>query len=409
MNATRFLIVFLCTVTFFSGGCKFPEGKKSNQYSSVLTVPLNQTTLVKNGALFDRAQFDCDDKGFPSNSGIKYLAQSYWPELGDLTVEGVSAGASTSAIFSVANDERVVFFFKVSLVDDDFSVWHNLKAVQDNVVNKIKDSSDSCLPIVTSVEQFFTYTVEQENDSKNYIIEVIHAAQGISAANLAQDDEVFIEDLKQAAYMIGRSLGAFHKFFMKHAEKNCDAWRTVTHGDFHTGNVFVEGVAGKDCCNIYFIDNETMGHSLKELQKIDWDILEFIFVSMLYFDAEIECDPFIDPGTVNDEQWERVVIFYKAFVEGYISVFADERKLLLREYIVDLLHEWFEVAVWCVQELEQQHNVQEVKDHAMLEPFAHADLQVGTWEGFIDFLAGQSKDGLEQVMIRLNQAKKVLC
>ncbi len=317
-------------------------------------------------------------EGYPTIPAIKKLIEEHLPIAGNVTVNKVGGGASTEAVYAIFNEQRkIIFFCKVSTVktNEAHQAWENLAEIQKSRVGHfvagLHNNQDA--PIITSVEKFFRY--HQSSSSwfsmaaqKKYVIEVTHAAQGKAVADFLNDSQS-LEKLKNAGMAVGKALGTLHKAFIVNTHQGPNDWLTTVHGDFHLCNVFVEylpakpypetkykqketgrqtmpmpSFSAKEMWRVYFIDNETIRHSLNTPKKIQEDLLYFIFLPMSYWG-------YLNPGSISDDVWNNVLTFFSAFLEGYVTVFPEERQSELATYINNLLSKCFVRAVDCCEKM----------------------------------------------------------
>ncbi len=301
-----------------------------------------------------------DASGFPTIDMIRNIVSEHWPELGHVMIKPVSGGANTGAIYLILDDtsKKSIFFCKVSPVrtSGEAQAWENLMTIQQSrvglLIPGLRKYQDA--PIITRVEKFFRY----RRGSEKFVIEVTHAAQG-NCVNKYVTGEIPVlpGELATIGKVVGRSLGIFHREFMKNIEKSPKQWKTVIHGDSHLENIFIKRfdakkikvdvdttITNKEFYRVYFIDNETIKNAIVERKRINWDLINFIFTPMFFW-------KYIDVKRVNDAQWNNICIFYAAFLDGYISAFPGEQGIRLEAYIENEIGSWIKLAMDCVDDI----------------------------------------------------------
>ncbi len=285
---------------------------------------------------------ELDDIDYPTSKAIKNLVQTFWPELGDVTIKKESGGSYTGIIFSashvVTGTLKKVFFLKVSN-NNAFESWKNLQKIQQSKIGQFYGCQTSCSPIITSVEKFFIY---KDTENKNHTIEVTHAAKGESASTIMLS--AALQDEKNwCAREIGAALATFHRAFMSyHHVFLPESWRTFTHGDFHQGNVFFHKT--KDFSRVFFIDNETMAKSLDNPQPIADDVVHF-------FLKQTESMQFLMNTT--DQEWSSIVIFLHHFIKGYVGSYPRRHRERVICYLQDLINKQVSAGLPSIDEIPE--------------------------------------------------------
>ncbi len=289
-----------------------------------------------------------DEDGRPTPAAIKKLVTEYWPALGQITVRSIDGGAHTDIIYGIFSEKKPVFFFKISPQPEEKSAeaWENLVKIQKERIGRftsgLKNNVEA--PIITRVEKIFKYHDKLNNA---HIIEVTHAAQGDCVDSLISGKiKKQPEELAKMGASVGKALGLLHKSFMDQSKNAANKWLTITHGDFHPGNIFIKYFPAKDKAKefwrVYFIDNETMKLSLEKSQKIDSDVMYFIFFPMFSWGYLVDKDAPI---------WENMITFYSSFLKAYVSVFPEERQSDLSKYINTLLDQLLKPMLGAVAEV----------------------------------------------------------
>lgn len=324
--------------------------------------------------------------GQPTVAYLQRVLDEHMPELGPIELIEVSSDDAPALVYKVCTntdgreDKRALLVLKVNPVldddDDTVAVSRKLALLQRGSVGRLGWKHElrkkfPFLPVITSVECFFSYT---DQFGKKRIIEVLHPARGTSAYDiLVRRTPLPHETLWECGVAVGRSLASFHRAMAR-------AQATEVHGDFHLKNVFIESrfssvlavdilkrktgikqhipltdaademarrlvakvgqpVAGS--YTVSFIDNETMYHKKKHKQYIDWDINAFIMIPVLYW-------KFLYASDIQQSIWDSTIHFYKAFLTGYLSLMPETYYGYLRE----IIFAWLDTADAIIQEID---------------------------------------------------------
>lgn len=387
--------------------------------------PLKPIDLVNIGLSSD---------GYPTIATIKDLVAEYWPSLGNITVKQFAGGANSGTVLGIFNqNNRLTFVFKVSTANEDTTsaAWENLAEIQRHRVNSFGATlkRNPKAPIITSVERFFRYF---NGRHQRCVIEVTHAAQGAPVSILLNGTtHLPLRENLAIAAMVGRALGTMHSTFATNTEQDFSEIRTMIHGDFHPENVYAKFINNTSSLpdtlrrkndafaqeqapidtrqflmrdnltvnphgRVYFIDNETIKQSLHDKKRIDWDVLEFIFVPMLYWKH-------VTP-LISERQFWRNIDFYKQFLNGYVEVFPQERQAELNLYLKNLLRAWLDLALTCVTRIAAGQEVN--ADLPEFKPVSNPEASLYTWQGFITILKESSPETLDVIKSRLDYAAK---
>lgn len=181
--------------------------------------------------------------------------------------------------------------------------------------NRTKDFPVIDLPI--------SYLYYNANNTNHYI-SIMPKAHGKEFMNVINDyislpDDLNKKKLKRAYSALGRTLGNFHRTFMR-PNKNSLKGTTITHGDLHARNFFYD----EDTDTIYWIDNERIGISTLTPQSIfndlDWALFLPFQSDWLKLNKNIKNNP---------ESWFET--FYSDFFNSYLDAFGDNKKLHAQE------------------------------------------------------------------------------
>ncbi len=357
-------------------------------------------------------------KGDPTIQALKNLIHKYWPSLGKISINLTKGGANTRVVYAIINEQgKIVFFCKISTVDSDkkYQAWENLAEIQKSRVGQFTYglSTYKDRPIITLVEKFFRY---KKPNGDACVIEITHLAQGSCVNNFLDGSQnASLKELTIIGKTVGKALGSLHHRFMININQSPDNWRTIIHGDFHPENVFIKylqehrgalqyydqqvyedpSTVVPEFYRVYFIDNETIRLSIDKLQEIDWDLLAFICLPMLYW-------KYLNPQEISENQWNNILTLFSSFLDGYVSVFPEERQPELIGYIKNMFSEWFTMALECVDKIVKN---QPIKLKAKnFKRFTDSDSKYGTWEGFIDFVE-DNKQQVRSITKRLQEAR----
>ncbi len=327
----------------------------------------------------------CDENGYATAWGIEQLFKSpvekyIW--LKDLIVREVpkseAPGSFTGKMFKAylrekrkreADElgvlERPLFFIKITN-NSAIDVWKNLGKIQESRIGRFgyEAMSNPEMPIIVSMEMFLTYYDQFGN---NRAIEVMHVAKGKSIANLLNGaiDDVTSSgsllpakqaDLECCGQKLGKALGLFHCYFMNYVKPNdAETWRTVTHNDFHFGNVFFDKVGPR----VYFIDNERMAGVFeyqggkKQANRIDDKgkiLIDKLSNPLIDFDQHIKSSfgqlakfAVVKP---DEQKVERLIysiyaIYTQSFIKGYLSAYPVDKnkRKYMALYLKSLMYE----------------------------------------------------------------------
>ncbi|OFW96660.1 MAG: hypothetical protein A2977_01460 [Alphaproteobacteria bacterium RIFCSPLOWO2_01_FULL_45_8] len=227
--------------------------------------------------------------------------------------EGGHPGASTQKLFLVRNNplcpqagpQKLVFIIKELSSDPEKAgtEMSNLSILQKSpALRELGKFKDPSLPQLTFTEDFYWY--ENWKGESSYLT-LIHAARGTSLIDLYEEDPQGPKTLK-AFEKLGEVLANFHKRFL--TGKNCllkggqdiNQCFTVSHGDLHPVNVFFDGKF------IYFIDTETMNHSLEARTPLLKDAAYLFLLPTCYWGEGNKYKP-----------------AYRVFMNSYINHLTD--------------------------------------------------------------------------------------
>ena len=200
---------------------------------------------------------------------------------------------------------KPLFFLKISRADLQ-GIPKKLEELQKGPVGRfgLKAMSNRELPIIVLQEMFFIY---RGQDNKNHTIEVMHIAHGKQLSAIIDSHD---QNDQQWAEKVGKALGLFHLEFMKYNNSSSPMdWKTMTHGDFHLGNVFFDEKTSR----VYFIDN--VGMSIEN----PFEDLKFLIDLTIHGFSDWNKD-------------SRTVNFVLYFIKGYLSAYPlDKRKSVVTD------------------------------------------------------------------------------
>lgn len=166
-------------------------------------------------------------------------------------------------------------------------------------------------------------------DQKTYV-SIMPLAEGSELLDLVYEEIIEPDSLVRLEEMmqkVGLALGSVHfgmarneiKISMSNPQFDFSRFRTVTHGDFHLGNIFFNETNHK----VSFIDNASFANSLRAPADFMLDLYVF-YLSLRNntFDAP-------SPSAFN--------ALITSFIGGYISAFPATARKGLKTYITDLL------------------------------------------------------------------------
>lgn len=325
--------------------------------------------LAKNGFL--------NHEGYPQLAVIQRIVEKNWPTLGPITVTDLTAslgGSFTGALFSVKRQgsDTNIFIIKIGQHSAEEAAA-NIKRIQESPIGRLgyiashKNTYKNIegLPIITSIEKFFTYT---DIHGKPHTIEIMQAAQGKRLYEILTL-EIPGYDANQCAYQTGYALGAFQNAFIRIGNaQDPKTWKVIAHGDFQQKNIFVKYARKKtlstdfarktnlkkrttltnqadataeqilnrpdkvaeEYYQVYFIDNELMAASLDTLQPVEKDIMYFIFNFVITWKSL---------WTSKEDQWAKECSFFTYFVRGFIDAYPEEKQPILSNYLLEKVKE----------------------------------------------------------------------
>lgn len=272
-----------------------------------------------------------DSKGFPTESTIKsIILKDFFPNKNpqDIKVDVVRGGSFTNNIYRVSYQNKPVLFLKISSQPKS---TQNLASLQQNMIGRIGMQShyesalesgvQKNLPIVTWMEKIYTY---KNQFGQNQIIEVMHAAKGKSVWSIVNDPKTTSATRAKIYETVGKSLGSFQQFFMKYNDPNNPAtWETVSHGDFHPLNIFLDTAKSQ----VYLIDNETMQtKTLQETSKKAWNSVNELSDFKVFI---------LSNRKWNKQNSDRTIEMQDNFIKGYLESFPADKRSILAQYLKD--------------------------------------------------------------------------
>lgn len=148
-----------------------------------------------------------------------------------------------------------LFFLKIGLKDYEEVLKKLIELEKGPIASFNRNAlSNKAYPIIVLHEMFLIY---KDKNQIKYGIEVMHLAHGEQVSSIMKNDsDTSIK--KDCAEKVGKALGLFHLYFMNyHNSSDPKQWTTMTHGDFHSRNIFFNKKSGR----VYFIDNADMRKS----------------------------------------------------------------------------------------------------------------------------------------------------
>lgn len=265
---------------------------------------------------------------YPTETAIKFLVEKEWPNVSPVMVKKFKGGSYTGALFAVSTEPQPgkpganIFFVKVSNINAQQAA-QNLTAIQESSVGRLMNAAlrhptmYSKLPILTTVEQLFKY---QGFDSKQYTIEVTHAARGQCVYDILMKKVPTPAPFEEIGFTVGKAMGSFHCRCIRSGDPQDPAtWRTITHNDAHPSNMFYYKTP--HFSRIYFIDNETMAKSLPDPKSILADVVFLIFLPTIYWNKTIS------------PNWDNFKPFFRGFLNGYSAAYPQEVQQALQVFL----------------------------------------------------------------------------
>jgi tRNA A-37 threonylcarbamoyl transferase component Bud32 len=161
---------------------------------------------------------------------------------------------------------------------------------------------------------------------KNYLT-VLPIAQGISAKKLTENLTPSSTKLDDIMTKIGRALGEFHYNLASEEQKNnlsstslFNNFKTITHGDFHLGNVLI------DMDTISFIDNASIAESLRDPQSPFIDIIRLYSIFL-----------YLNNPNKSTQIFSTIKHSFLSFIQGYIEAYPTNERELIRKSILNML------------------------------------------------------------------------
>ncbi len=279
----------------------------------------------------ENVTLECDTTGFPTKDAIKNLMikQYFSNEMAStIEVDSFYLEANEGIMYIInridpnTHLKKAIFFLKIST---RFS-QKDLTAIQEgDIGRKVVEAryTDSNLaipkknlPIIAWIEKFFIYN-DPKGDKK--IIEITHAAQGLRVFDIITKHP---KDIKNCGQAVGKALGSFQQAFMNYDWADvASTWRTVAHGDFHTGNILYNPTTMR----VYFIDIATM----RSNSKITTDFEYLIFHP--YFRRDSSDNEFIS-------KWQLYTDFFVSIFQGYIESFPRNKQAIVAEDLLAYVH-----------------------------------------------------------------------
>ncbi|MBX3486397.1 MAG: hypothetical protein KF798_00630 [Candidatus Paracaedibacteraceae bacterium] len=161
---------------------------------------------------------------------------------------------------------------------------------------------------------------------KNYLT-VMPIAQGTSAQTLAKKNQSSPQEFDKIMAQTGRSLGEFHYQLASDKQKeelasslDFNTFRTVTHGDFHLGNILISGDI------VSFIDNASIADSLKEAQSPFIDIIRLYSMSLYIYNSNSDMETF-----------RMIKHSFLPFIHEYIEAYPSNERESIQKTILNML------------------------------------------------------------------------
>ncbi len=260
-----------------------------------------------------------DTSGYPTTDAIEKLMREQYFGDKKVIVKLQYTGANSDQIYNISVEEKPIFFLKISKMQIYTS--YSLNYMQESHIGRVGIESRYAdtklliakknLPIIAWVEKFYIY--DNPKSSQIQTMELIHAAKGGPISSIISPNKQDLIAKQACMKATGIALASFQQIFMDYKDPNDpQTWQTVSHGDFHPGNVFFD----TNKSQVYFIDNETM----KTKSSVDRDITTFFFNNA--FTPEYRKYKTID--------YARQV---NTFFDGYINAFPPDKQVVLAKYL----------------------------------------------------------------------------
>lgn len=275
---------------------------------------------------------ECDATGFPTKDAIKDLMvkEYFFKEIAATVEVSTMYLEGTEEIIYIINGvnpytqlKKAIFFLKIStrFSQKDLTTIQEGDIGRKAVAARYADSNLAIpkknLPIIAWIEKFFIYSDPRGNKK---IIEMAHAAQGFQVFEIIKEHP---ENIKSCGQAVGKALGSFQQAFMNYGyEYDASTWRTVAHGDFHTGNILYNPTTMR----VYFIDIATMRSNCSI--KTDFEYLIF----HPYFRRDSTEKEFI-------ARWQQYTDFFVSIFKGYVESYSLNKQAIVAEYLLGYVHE----------------------------------------------------------------------
>lgn len=176
---------------------------------------------------------------------------------------------------------------------------------------------------------FPTNYIQYTHNNKEHILVIMPKAKGKSLQSIMErfsnspDDDKLVSLACAAYYDLGMAIA---KFYQSQGTINS----TLTHGDFHHGNIFYD----EDSRLVTLIDNERLCKALKKPADISSD-LSHLFVTSPFI-MEWSNSGFMK--TIDFKRWYKITL--SSFIIGFIRVYPKQERLDIFKKLKDLLLKW---------------------------------------------------------------------
>lgn len=168
-------------------------------------------------------------------------------------------------------------------------------------------------------------TLSYKFDDKDHFIIIMPKAKGIELANYLkgyrdlllesaslEELEALINNMKEAYYKVGNSLGNIQKKFLGRDNTS------IQHKDFHIRNIFFDKASDK----VYWIDTERIGKSAFYLDDLSY------LVYITFWDAIVPANIWT---VVNKSEWVSMTV--EPLIRGYLNAYNPDERLSLLDRI----------------------------------------------------------------------------